>query len=156
MFKSLRNRAPILFISIIFTFTLAGCGNRDPYGIGWNQFYNEVSSQISQPTSSEWTVYVAHGTATTGWLWFRKQNPVVWMEVEYRGISRINNVVIQAGEKTVKSDADYDPGAGIGFYLKSSRIPQTMGIAWKANGQHHQLELEAKSMVELPSVNVSS
>lgn len=140
MSKSFYKGVTISLVPVILGFTLAACGKNDPYGIGLSKFDNQVLAHRVKHPNSDWTVYVAHGTVTTGWLWFRKQNAVVYAEADYTGPSTSTNVVIHFGDKNIKSPAQVT-GSGIGFYLKSSRIPQVMDISWKVNGQSRHLEI---------------
>jgi hypothetical protein len=153
----IRRKVLVLILLIILSLSVAACGNTDPYQLGINSFSRRTlgyEANHNQPTS-EWTVYVGHGTVTTGWLWFKHENPVIYTYIQISSMVDIKNIVIKFGDKTARSpEIDNTKGggsAGMGLYLKSSQIPSYMDISWSENGQPHHLKIKAKTMIELDS-----
>ncbi|WAH36760.1 hypothetical protein [Alicyclobacillus dauci] len=159
MFKSQITRVTMPIVSIILLFMVTACGNRDPYGTGLSSFTDEVTSYTGDhPISSEWTVFVAHGLVTTGWLWLCKQHDVIYSELELQSNETLQDLTIQFGDKTVHEPAEGGGGgiSGTGFYITSSTIPPVMDISWRENGTIYHTKIDSKSMVELPSLDGSS
>lgn len=139
-------------ISVISVFALTGCGHTDPYATGESQFTEEIPATPPSHAKSDWVVYVAPGTVTTGWLWFKKETPVLYTEVDYLGKSTIRDVVIHFGDKTVTSPQE-GQNAGLEFYLKTARLPASIDISWKVNGQSRNVKIGSQAIPSLPWVD---
>jgi hypothetical protein len=126
-----------------------------PFQLGTDQFDELVLSHSDIQKHSEWEVYVAPGSITTGWLWFKKETPVVYYNVTYLGKPNIRNLVIKYGDQKIE-EPEFVTGAGTGFYMKTSRIPQVMDISWMVGNKQHHIKIDAKSMVQLSWIDGSS
>ncbi len=129
---------------------LTGCGSPTPYQTGLNHFSNRVLNDLRQNPVHAWTLYVGHGTVTTGWLWFRHRHPLVYAEVQNTSPDTVRDMVIHFGPKMITSSA-LSSEAGVGFYLNSSRIPQSVHIDWKVNQKTHQVTVQADDMINVSS-----
>lgn len=137
---------------VVSVFSLSGCGQNNPYAAELSQFNPDVSTTSKSHAKNGWVVYVAPGRVTTGWLWFKKRNPVLYTEVVYQGTQSIKDVVVHFGNKTVTSPEEQQ-GDGLGFYLKTARLPPSVDITWQVNGQRRNVRIDNTSIVNLPWVN---
>ncbi|MCL5116351.1 MAG: hypothetical protein M1272_04290 [Firmicutes bacterium] len=128
---------------------LAECGSANSTAAGMNQFTNVAMSDAKVATGA-WTVYVAQGTVTTGWWWYRRQIPVVYAEVRNTSGGLDSRVAIHFGKTTIRQSA-LASGGFAAFSLNASRIPAKVSISWVRLGISHHVAIPAKALIDVSS-----